>query len=343
MDRLSIFCEAAQWSPRRNLVKDRNEEMDAWRSFFAQADDRWQHIDKFLPGPEGWLKGAEGEHLVVHADNEVRGVGVSSQKDWDIKCPAAIFGTLKQFTLRAIVTGNEAPDGLDKLLAKWLSILQKQDSAYTPDSAAIVMWPSREVSGIRILLAHGLQPRVALAIYDSHAVRTMFECNRDPEVAVRAANYSDLDSIVNLWLEVIEYDDACGGGVPRSNQRQVIESLVSDQFEREIPWIWLATRTGSPVGLFIADEARYCDGISPLVKGGPISYTAVLGVSESERGKGVGRQLVAAAHAEIDRHGDSLKMLHYAVSNPMSVQFWVRMGYRPLWTEWSVTPASALR
>jgi ribosomal protein S18 acetylase RimI-like enzyme len=241
------------------------------------------------------------------------------------------------------VTGDNASDALDILLIQWRFILHQQDGTSTPDSTAVVMWPSREVRGINALLAHGLQPRVALALCDSSPVHISPGHGCDPEVIIRSAGYSDLDSIIDLWLEVIEYDDACGGGVSRPNRRQVVETLVADQFRRELPWVWLATRVGSAIGLLIVDESHYCEGIAPLVGTTPISYISVLGVSERERGKGVGKQLISAASVEIERHYDSLKMLHYAVSNPMSSQFWVRMGYRPLWTEWSVTPAAALR
>jgi hypothetical protein len=36
-------------------------------------------------------------------------------------------------------------------------------------------------------------------------------------------------------------------------------------------------------------------------------------------------------------------LLFYGTFNPLSVPFWSRLGWRPLWTVWSAHPASALR
>ena len=40
---------------------------------------------------------------------------------------------------------------------------------------------------------------------------------------------------------------------------------------------------------------------------------------------------------------DTVTLLHYEQLNPLSVPFWSRQGYRPLWTTWQATPASAFR
>jgi hypothetical protein len=37
----------------------------------------------------------------------------------------------------------------------------------------------------------------------------------------------------------------------------------------------------------------------------------------------------------------AVTLLHYEQLNPLSVPFWSRQGYRPLWTAWQATPASA--
>ena len=46
---------------------------------------------------------------------------------------------------------------------------------------------------------------------------------------------------------------------------------------------------------------------------------------------------------EFDAQGVAVTLLHYAQVNPVSVPFWSRMGYRPLWTAWDIRPAAALR
>lgn len=39
----------------------------------------------------------------------------------------------------------------------------------------------------------------------------------------------------------------------------------------------------------------------------------------------------------------AVTLLHHGQLNPLSAPFWSRMGYRPLWTNWEIRPARALR
>ncbi len=61
------------------------------------------------------------------------------------------------------------------------------------------------------------------------------------------------------------------------------------------------------------------------------------------RGTGVGQQLMALVHHELSRLGVVGTYLYYNPPNPLSSVFWLRQGYRPLWTVWEVRPAGALR
>jgi predicted N-acetyltransferase YhbS len=75
----------------------------------------------------------------------------------------------------------------------------------------------------------------------------------------------------------------------------------------------------------------------------PAAYLGLLSVAPAERGGGVGASLVALAQAEFDLAGVAATLLFYGTFNPLSVPFWSRLGWRPLWTGWSAHPASTLR
>ncbi len=75
---------------------------------------------------------------------------------------------------------------------------------------------------------------------------------------------------------------------------------------------------------------------------GPVAYLATMSVLPGERGAGVGTALVAELHGELDAAGVAVTLLHHGQLNPLSVPFWSRMGYRPLWTSWEIRPARAL-
>jgi hypothetical protein len=47
---------------------------------------------------------------------------------------------------------------LDGLLSQWRDHLVAVPGTDDEDSAALVMWPSRDITGIRTLLRHGLVP-----------------------------------------------------------------------------------------------------------------------------------------------------------------------------------------
>jgi GNAT superfamily N-acetyltransferase len=66
-------------------------------------------------------------------------------------------------------------------------------------------------------------------------------------------------------------------------------------------------------------------------------------VRPGERGTGVGSALVDEFHREAEAVGVAVTLLHYEQLNPLSMPFWSRHGYRPLWTTWQAWPASAIR
>lgn len=80
-----------------------------------------------------------------------------------------------------------------------------------------------------------------------------------------------------------------------------------------------------------------------MTSAAPAAYLMVGVVSAAERGRGVGEALVARAHQEFDAAGVAVTLLDYEQYNPLSVPFWSRQGYRPLWSFWEVRPAARFR
>ena len=66
-------------------------------------------------------------------------------------------------------------------------------------------------------------------------------------------------------------------------------------------------------------------------------------VLPGERGCGTGAALVERFHRATDEAAVAVTLLHYEQVNPLSVPFWSRQGYRPLWTSWEARPAAAIR
>ncbi len=114
----------------------------------------------------------------------------------------------------------------------------------------------------------------------------------------------------------------------------LVESALHDHPD----WSWVAEREGSILGVCMMEspeEATWVtDWVTPPADGSTTAYLGLLHVCPGERGRGIGGHLVAAAHARAAQAGVSQVLLHHAVSNPLSVPFWGRAGYRPLVTGW---------
>ena len=83
-----------------------------------------------------------------------------------------------------------------------------------PTRRPSVVWPSLDVTGIRALLRHGLQPLTVIAVQDPAASR---RAGRRPAprgahgVTIRAAGPADEEQVLDLELRLIRYDLQFGG------------------------------------------------------------------------------------------------------------------------------------
>ena len=109
------------------------------------------------------------------------------------------------------------------------------------------------------------------------------------------------------------------------------------------PWVWLAERAGTPIGLLYADRPEFAGWIAPMVAAAPVAYLELMDVLPDERGRGVAAALTGQLHQAADESGVAVTLLHYEQVNPLSGPFWHGQGYRPLWTSWEARPASTLR
>jgi ribosomal protein S18 acetylase RimI-like enzyme len=109
------------------------------------------------------------------------------------------------------------------------------------------------------------------------------------------------------------------------------------------PWIWLAERNGSVVGALIGERPEAAAWIAPFTALSPVAYLLSMYVLPEQRSRGIGDMLTRQFHREVAAAALPVALLHYAVLNPLSVPFWSRQGYRPLWTTLEARPALSLR
>jgi GNAT superfamily N-acetyltransferase len=306
------------------------------------ASRRWQAIDPLLPAIPGWAPGC-GVGLAV--DGPDRGlVAAGSCSHWAAEPGSLdlIEGAARRFLLTPYITGSGVLAALDALLSRWRDHLAGVPEAAGEDTAAVICWPSRDVAGVRALVAHGLTPLGVIAARSASG-RPAVAADCPPGVRIRRANSADLDVVTRMAMEVIWFDAHFGGVIERPGTANALRAELAGQLGQPDPWTWLAERDGDPVGLLIAERPEAAGWIAARTCASPVAYLLALFVAPAERGAGVGAALAQQLHRAAAAASVSVLLLQYEQVNPLAVPFWGRQGYRPLWTTWEARPARMLR
>lgn len=229
-----------------------------------------------------------------------------------------------QHVLDARVTG---PAAMSALLDRWDRLIGAVDD----DSEALIGWPSRDTALTSTFLAHGFAPNLVLAARPAGRPTPP-----GGGASVRSLRDSDLEVAVALQLELAHWNTQFGGGVPRPSTEAHIRRVLGGRVARERPWAWVVEDTG----VIVVAPPELTGWLTPLVASGPVGYVGSMVVGAERRGGGVGAALVRTAHDALDAAGVQVTLLHYYAMNPLSVPFWHRCGYRPLWTNWVRRPAT---
>jgi GNAT superfamily N-acetyltransferase len=307
---------------------------------------RWQDIDPLLPSPDDLPEGCSAPLVAPGTNGRPGGLAVCRHQQVPDDSLNQTWGAIHRFVLTPRVKGADTAAGLDHLLAQWRDHLARVPAAHHEDSAAIVTWPTRDVTGVRALQRHGLQPISVIAARPrgratAASAAPVTSATRD--IVIRQARPDDLDVVAELEMGVIRYDANFGGAVLRPATQGLLRSDVRARLAGTPTWTWLAERGQRAVSLVAVQPPLDSVWIRSMTVMTNVAYLQTGFVVEPERGTGTGGHLVRHVHRYLDEAGIELTLLHYAQVNPLSGPFWSRQGYRPLWTSWEVRPAAALR
>jgi len=320
-------------------------------SLGAGVARRWREIDPLLPAPP--LESPHcGAALVVAGQGAA--IAAGRCEHW-VGAPGSLdlsWGAARRYQLAAAVADPGVADGLGQLLSLWREHLNELPGTGDTDTAAVVNWPSRDVDGITTLLRYGLDPLEVLAARP--APRRGHEqalagapqatiLHAGDSLRIRRAGPADIDSVARLGMGIIRFDSLFAAVNERADSFEALRREAAALVAGHAPWTWLAERGGEPVGLLAAQRPEAAGWIAPMTSLAPAAYLMLMFVQPGERGTGVGAALVSQFHREADAAGVAVTLLHHAQLNPLSVPFWSRQGYRPLWTSWQVLPARAVR
>ena len=304
---------------------------------------RWQAIDSLLPEPSEPTKTCGADLTVTSAEGRIVATGFCRHVRLRPGSLELAWGAASQFALTAWVAGPDVGNDLSQLLERWRWHLIRQQNAADEDSSAMVRWPSRDVTGVRELLEHGMRPLTVIAARPAdRAIDGSTGRADSADLRIRAAGQDDLDVLERLGMEMMRYDAHFGSVTVRADTARGLRKSAARTLAAAQPWIWLAERDGEAVGMVQAEPPEAAGWIAPLVRAQPVAYLGEMSVLPGARGVGVGTALVEHLHRELDAAGAAVTLLHHAQLNPLSAPFWNRMGYRPLWTSWEVRPAGRL-
>ncbi|MBO0804707.1 MAG: GNAT family N-acetyltransferase [Nocardiopsaceae bacterium] len=315
---------------------------DSVRDINRAVARRWQAIDPLLPDPSALPAGC-GEPLVTNGGgSRVSGLGVCVHQQIPPESLNQTWGPADRFTLVPRLAGQDVAVATDELLTAWRDHLAGVGASRGPDAGASVVWPSRDVTGVRALLGHGLQPLTVIAAR-SRPEGPQPSPRQAFGVTIRSAGPEDEEAVLGLELQLVKFDAQFGGPVWRTATPALVRADIRDCLRRRANWTWLAERHGRAVGLLVLQPPSESGWIAGLTGCAPAAYLQTMFVDSRERGTGIGSAMVRNLHARLDADGIAVTLLHHSQVNPLSGPFWNRMGYRPLWTSWEARPASALR
>jgi GNAT superfamily N-acetyltransferase len=312
---------------------------DVVRDINRASSRRWRELDPLLPLPGDLTTGCAEPFQVSGRGGRPTGFAVCRHQAFPDDSLSQTWGTATRFVLTPRLRDRDTAPGLHDLLSQWRAHLTQLPQAHEADTSALVTWPSRDVSGLRALLGHGLQPMTVLAVRPAKRPVPA----RAADVTVRRAGPSDLAAVAAMEMGVIGYDEQFGGSVQRPRTEELVHADARIALGKQPEWTWLAERAGRPVGLLVAQPPADATWVATMTGRWPAAYLSTLFVLPDERGAGAGAALVRGAHAQLDERGVAVTLLHHSQVNPLSGPFWNTMGYRPLWTSWEVRPAACLR
>lgn len=323
----------------------------AWESadsVIAEVARRRRALDPLLPDPVLPLADCGASLVVTGAGSQPTAVGICEHWEGRPDDLDLAWGAARRFQLTAWTAGSGTGAVLDQLLSQWREHVAGLPGAHDEDSAAVVNWPCRDIDGIAALVHHGLAP------FGVVAARTT-SCRADhsglasaagtgPEgLRIRRATPADIDTVVDLGMEVIRYDAHFAGVIERPSTAAALRQEAAGLLADPECWTWLAERHGTVTGMVAAQRPESAGWIAPMVRQAPTAYLMFGFVRPTERASGIGAALTARLHGQVEDAGVAVTLLHYEQTNPLSVPFWSQQGYRPLWTSWETRPAGNLR
>jgi hypothetical protein len=313
----------------------------------VRAGQRRQQIDPLLPERLDVKAGCDELFTATNARRDPIATGSCEHWAGEPGSLDLLWGARRTYRLIPEIAEPDTAGALSQLIDQWRDHVAALPDASELDTAAIIDWPSRDIEGIKPLLARGLAAThvIAARVTDRYELSSGDDrrAARHTGISIRRAEPSDIDSIARFGLGQVGYDAHFGGVVERPGAEQTFRRYAAGLLEEPEPWIWLAEQDGAVVGALTAERPDAAAWIAPLTALTPVAYLMSMFVLPQIRGGRVGAMLTDRFHHEVAAAGVTVTLLHYEPLNPLSLPFWSQQGYRPLWITLEARPALSLR
>ncbi len=216
---------------------------------------RWQGLDRLLPGRADLPEGCAAPLVASGANGRPAGLAICRHQFVPAGTLNQTWGTASRFSLIPRLREPDTSAALDELLGQWHDHLADLPEAGAADSAAMVNWPARDVSGVNGLLRRGMQALTVIAVRAAERAGPAGPgAAADGEaqnagLVIREAGPGDLDAVTEFEMGVIRFDAQFGAAIIRPATAALVRAEAQAALARQPAWAWLAERDGQPVGL----------------------------------------------------------------------------------------------
>ena len=206
----------------------------------AAVARRWQAIDPLLPAPGAPPGGCGAELAVTGPGGRLTAIGTCEHWQGTPGSLELTWGAASRFRLTVRTAGPDAEGALDELMALWRIHLASVPEAGADDTAAVVTWPTRDATGPRALLRHGLAPRAVIAVRPAgrqgagqaladEPASQGWRPTAVPGFQISRAGPADIDTVVRLGMETVRFDAHFGTVIERPTFGLTIGQLVGSR------------------------------------------------------------------------------------------------------------------
>jgi ribosomal protein S18 acetylase RimI-like enzyme len=145
-------------------------------------------------------------------------------------------------------------------------------------------------------------------------------------VKIKKASRRDVEKIKSLWCEFIDFHERYDSYYKRSeNGSKAFDQFVNKQISDRNALVLIAQIDKETCAYLIA-RLKYRQPVFAETRYGMIYDIAV---SEKYRRKGIGKKLYNASIDWFQKRKVKRIELNVATSNPISMKFWTKIGFRP--------------